>query len=253
MRTLSSARLTGYKNQMPAGSSTHDVLAYYLWNMALCSALYASLNSLEIALRNNIQAAFSTRYRNERWFDSGRVGLTPKQEGDISQAKKNLFDRGYHDDSSKEYTGRLIAELNFTFWVILFNDVFEPRVWDGGGNLLGSVFRYRPPRPAKGSPPYSRRKISVSLNRILNLRNRAFHHEPVWKWKAPPINDLKAQYAEIIEILGLLDQPWIETMRCLEHMPFDQLFDRGHTPYLQHINAIIPVLYPFESDEDTGY
>lgn len=230
---------------MPPHSSTHDVIAHYLWNMALCSALYAPLHSLEVALRNNLHAAATARYGgNERWFDSTKPHLTSKQRDDIVKAKAYLSGRGFADDGTTEYVGRIIAELNFSFWVIFFNGSFEPHFWDSANLMLQAVFRYLPPPPAQGSPRFTRKKLSGSLNRTLDLRNRIFHHEPIWRWHEGPIDNLKEQYEEMMQILACLDRPWRETIRCLEPMPFHQLFDAGPSPYLQHIHTIIPILYP---------
>ena len=46
-----------------------DILACYLWNLALCEALYPCLQGLEaVALRNSINIAATETFGNHHWL-----------------------------------------------------------------------------------------------------------------------------------------------------------------------------------------
>ena len=55
---LARVRLSTYR---PAGGTDEEMLVNYLWNMALCEALYPCLNTLEVSLRNGLHHAASIR------------------------------------------------------------------------------------------------------------------------------------------------------------------------------------------------
>lgn len=70
--------------------------------------------------------------------------------------------------------GRIIAELNFRFWTSMLDKRYE------------QVLR---PQLIKTAFPYMQRKIrtrkvlSQQFHKIRQLRNRIFHHKPIWHWQ----------------------------------------------------------------------
>lgn len=70
----------------------------------------------------------------------------------------------------------MLAELTFGFWTSLFNVQFQAVLWKD----LRLVFA-RCPKPQR-----QRHNISAALNRIRDLRNRIFHHEPLL-WLIPTL------------------------------------------------------------------
>jgi hypothetical protein len=42
--------------------------------------------------------------------------------------------------------------------------------------------------------------MSARLNRLRRLRNRVFHHEPIWYWR-----DLSQQHQKVIEVIGWIN------------------------------------------------
>lgn len=160
---LSRDRLEAYR---PTGASDLEMITNYFWNIDLAEALVPSLHAVEIAVRNSMNAALTAQYGTDMWFytpgllESGQVSqlggairaLTPKQPF---------------------LAGRLVAELNFGFWVTLLSGPYEQRMWQPGGYaLLKAVFPH-----ATG---VSRKQVHTRLNDIRELRNRVFHHEPLW-------------------------------------------------------------------------
>ena len=91
----------------------------------------------------------------------------------------------------KQHANKIVGELNFGFWVSMFNKDNETVLW----NTLEKAF----PKLPKSNR--QRTFISPKLNKIRVLRNRAFHHEPIL-WMH---NDLDELYKIGIELIEYID------------------------------------------------
>lgn len=103
----------------------------------------------------------------------------------VASAKQKLAEVGKPLEAD-----RIVAELNFGFWSNLLNRPYEQQqvLWP---TLLRAVFPYAPAR-FRNRPALSRR-----FNEIRQLRNRIFHHEPIWDTP-----NLLQSHANIIEAIG---------------------------------------------------
>ena len=119
--SISSHRLDSYRQ---AGQSDFDVIASYLWNMALCEALYPSLQALEVTLRNSIHAAAVRRYNSDFWFDLPGCNLHQSQQNNVDYAKQELQKKNKPLEAP-----RIVAELTFGFWTSLLNSYYEQKLW----------------------------------------------------------------------------------------------------------------------------
>ena len=105
--------------------------------------------------------------------------------------------------------GRLIAELNFGFWTYLFDADYgyrspnDHRLWP---RLLGQVFPHLP-----AAIPRQRDVIQKKLTRIRELRNRAFHHEPIWKYP-----DLQQRYNEAVDLINWISPAVAKTVAAMD-------------------------------------
>lgn len=247
---LSRARLDAYARRIPQPADKVDVLAYYLWNTALGQALYAPIQVLEVAIRNSLHTAASGIYGTDRWFDDPHgPRLEPWQRNAVADAVSRLtrLDRRRLQTPTPPppATGRVIAELHFGFWVGLFNDQYDPAVhplWRG--NLLIKTFPAIPPdEPARTRNRRlyrNRRVLSVKLNRVLRLRNRISHHEPIWYWRDPPIANLGEQHNEILELLGWIEPVLRDTAALLDDFP--AVYGHGPAPYRAKLDTFIATL-----------
>lgn len=179
----SSARVDSYK----IGRSEIDALAFYVWNIALSEALYPLLQNLEIGLRNRLNDAMSNSYSDDWWFRDTAIVRDLAARQRVIEAERRIEENGKNVTPS-----RVVSELNFGFWTGLFSTQYEPVIW-------------RRPNLLKAAMPYMSsliRKRSLLARRfgeIRQLRNRIFHHEPIWHL------DLSAEHANIMEALGWLD------------------------------------------------
>jgi CRISPR-associated endonuclease Cas1 len=173
---LSPERLDAYRQD---GAAPAITLARYLWNMALCEALYSPLQIAEIALRNALHGCLSTRFGGAGWYDV-IASLPVWQQRQLSEARQKLL-----AERKLVTPGRMVAELHFGFWTGFFN---KSHAGTGLGHALARLAFAHAPRPERDL-----KKLDARWKRIRDLRNRIFHHERIIHWK-----DLGAQHSSIV-------------------------------------------------------
>ena len=117
---LSETRLASYGQD---DAKEVIILSRYLFNSALSQALYPSLQSIEICLRNTIDHAVSEKYGTD-WLFASSLFLDQRECRRISNAKKSLMNAGL-----PETKGHLVAELSFGFWTSLLDRRYERSLW----------------------------------------------------------------------------------------------------------------------------
>lgn len=197
--SISHERLEAYRREDDDGT----VLTRYLWNTMLSESLYPILQYLEVALRNSIHTSVSTAYNRNDWYNIMPSVLEPQQRDMVLDAMRKLR------DAHKPLTpGRIVAELTFGFWTSLFNRPYEappsgdPRLWP---RLLAPVFPGMPRRIR------TRRTLSRQLNDVRTLRNRVFHHEPIWHYPG-----LARQHDELLNLVRWINPDMYEAIRLLD-------------------------------------
>lgn len=171
--TLSAERLSTYLRL--ASGDRERAMRIYTQNVALGSALYGPLQVLEVALRNAVNDVLSERYGGS-WYNEPRL---------LKRVESEAARRATEKVQKKLTTGRVVAELNFGFWVALFARGYDATLWR---THLHDLFTPKP----------NRRNLHGQLNRLRSLRNRVAHHEPILQ------RDLRTDYEKIIWILGML-------------------------------------------------
>ncbi|MCY3616633.1 MAG: hypothetical protein OXG66_03065 [Acidimicrobiaceae bacterium] len=152
-------------------------LQLYAQNAALGSAFHGPLQALEVTLRNAVHDAMTVT-GGVRWFESPQ--LDQPQQDAVTKAKGKL-DNGM----APHKPGRIVAELSFGFWVALFARRYDESLWR---TTLHQCFDPTPPR----------RPLHDELNRLLALRNRIAHHEPILQ------RNLRGYHDAILWVLGML-------------------------------------------------
>ena len=219
---VSEARLESYR--LP-GDKDVDVLARYLWNIALSEALTPSLQNLEIGLRNALHNTLSDAYNTEFWFDVTPGCLHADEQQKVESAKQSL-----RNDSKVIEPGRVVAELTFGFWTSLLDARYEynpqtsPAHWLWP-RLLRSAFPDMPNSERK------RNNLSRRLNPIRKIRNRVFHYEPIWRW-----GNLLEQYADILETVRWISPELYEMTMLLDR--FSDVFLAGSNAFLDDIKRL---------------
>lgn len=193
---LSGDRLDAYRR--PGDASGLDAIARYLWNVALCEALYPTLDALEVGLRNNLHDELSALY-GPSWFTWPGL-LRPSEAQRVTEVLATL------GRQRKPLTaGRVIAELTFGFWTSLCDRAYERPLWQ-------PLWRRRTVLPHLPRRYRTRQHVSAHLNGIRLLRNRVFHYEPVWHW-----GDLAQRHQDILVAIS-----WVSPILAAIVAPLDR-------------------------------
>lgn len=212
-RAISSSRLGPYQQE---GADEFQTFGLYLWNIELCQNLYPALNILEIALRNSIHNAAAEAFDDEYWFLSRLAG---PEKSRVDAAVQSLRNQG-----PVQSPGEILALLTLGFWVSLFNSRYEKNLWP----LL-----LRPAFPEMPRELRTRQHIFDRLDAIRKLRNRVFHHEPVWNSPA-----LLQRHAEIIRFIGWISPPMLLLAELVD--AFGGGYTRGAQHYAAQLRARLP-------------
>jgi hypothetical protein len=219
---LSSERLSAYA--VAQGGAAPDpcaTLARYLLNMALCESLYSPLQLCEIALRNAIHRHGSALMSRPDWYDDPRFVLTPWAADEVTKAKSKI------SKTRKPITsGRVVAELQFGFWISLFEAHYEQRT-----PFLPGAFKAVFPHLPKSL--HKRRDRKGDLDKIRQLRNRVFHHERIVHW-----NDLDAQHQLILDVISWVSPEARQMADALDR--FTSIRRAGLKPWIDKLRSHWP-------------
>ena len=105
---------------------------------------------------------------------------------------------------------RIIAELTFGFWTSLLDRRYE-RLWH---QIIRTTFPHMP------RTNRTRQNLSSRFNKIRNLRNRVFHHEPIWYWQ-----DLQQQHQDMLEALSWMSPEMKELVMTVDR--FETTYNDG--------------------------
>lgn len=141
----------------------------YLWNVQLAEALYCSLSAVEIALRNALHDTLARQVGTPTWYNQ-RGLLERNRLTAVRRAEKRVQD--YGDLVTPD---RVISQLTFDYWVTILSRNYSVRLWQGQNAApLKNAFMRIPKNMRQ------RQTIHQHCNGIRELRNRAFHHDPLF-------------------------------------------------------------------------
>lgn len=207
-RVLSTPRLEAYR--LSPSDTPRDLIGRYRWNVALSMSLYAPLGYLEVAFRNSLHEALTAFWGTPAWYDLTPAWLSSHEQGAINAAKLELGRRKATLDP-----GRLVAELSFGFWTSLLSRGYEQVIWP---RLLKPVFPHMPRRER------TRKHVAERMHQVRKLRNRVFHHEPIWRW-----TDLPHRYAALGETIDWFE-PALSRILPDAHT-FNEVHAKGPTAF----------------------
>lgn len=180
-KSLSKARFGSYRL---AGSTDHDALCKYVWNLLLCESLYPGFQILEVSFRNSIHNQLSIHTKDSNWLSSEIAFLYDDEKEAIQKSKASISER------QKVLTEDvLVAEMGFGFWTSLLDSRYET-MWP---KIIKGVFPHMP------NTFRTRKDASRLMNTVRRLRNAALHHHSIWHW-----NDLKEQHQKMQTLIGYI-------------------------------------------------
>jgi Abi-like protein len=189
---LSHERLTAYFAQ--SRGDRWVAIRLYERNTELSEALYGVVQGLEVTLRNAIHNALTVQFGRADWYEICQ--LQDSERNTIDDAKRQILER-----PAIVSPGRIVAELNFSFWVRLFAHNYEQSLW------LKSLYRIFPIK-------VRRKQVHDRLVHLKTLRNRIAHHERIIYKR-----DLEKDYADLMETIGWISphvRNWIQQTNCFQ-------------------------------------
>lgn len=167
-----------------AGFDEDRALRLYVWNAIIGEAFHLPIQAAEVGLRNRISNALSQLYGADWWKDPAFIHLLQgdrERLNDIETARRRIQRRG-----SSLVTGQVVATLSFGFWVGMLQPRYNIDVWS---RQLRTAFSSLPPGK-------SRYDLADSAKRVADLRNRIWHHEPIFRM------NLMDEFSAVMELLA---------------------------------------------------
>jgi hypothetical protein len=199
---LSASRLRTYRTALThqvSGLTTADTVKSYFLLNDISQHFFVPLQLVEVVLRNRINDHIINFKRKSHWYDS--VPATVKAKDAVTKAK-DLAQAEVKTPTADD----VVCRLTFGFWANLLDKPHRDTtsadhfLWDQ--HSFKKVF------------PGAERSVSIGvacvrLIALNTLRNRLFHHEPIWKSKQvtsleSAIKTVEAQYEDLLEVLRWL-------------------------------------------------
>ncbi len=200
-KAISPARLSTY--QIASGGSTADAICLYYWNIALGQSLHLPIQSVEVSLRNTISDSIESLF-GQRWYSAIKFELilTPWAKKTLRETVQKKV-KNNRRNNKPVTAGDVIANLTFGFWRELLKSHYDPHIWN---KKLSVAFPHLPLRK-------SNQDVYKSVDKIIKLRNRISHHEPIIKGRLIPL------YNSMLDTIGWIcpdTRDWVE-----HHCDFD--------------------------------
>ena len=167
---LSTERLGTYTRTAGMVDTKH-ALALYAWNAQISGAFMLPQQVCEVAVRNAASEVICAVYGPQWPWALGFERSLPDPQSGFSMRKELISARA---KARVGNTNTVIPELKFAFWVRLFTQRFDSRLW------LAHLRNSFPGMPAGLTVQQCRQKIYDELDGVRGIRNRIAHHEPIF-------------------------------------------------------------------------
>ncbi len=174
MASLSAARLGRYLRD--SGGNRPSALRLYDWNVRLSQSLYVRLQIWEITLRNRMNAFLCDKFGMD-W--PHRPVLSQLRKSDLDRLRTSVLRQKRRRGLDLPTTDMIVADLSAGFWVAMFAQRYS-RMFGWPDNLQ-KVFPY--------SRSHTRHQIFELNGRVLEIRNRVAHHEPIYHLDLTRLDD----------------------------------------------------------------
>ena len=177
--SLSNDRLGTYLTA--AGFDRDRALRLYIWNAQIGEAFHLPVQGVEVGLRNCVNAALTRGFGPSWWSEASFHDIISRErENDLTTAFRRIQNR-----NRPLIVGQVVANLSFGFWVGMLRGRYTPALWS-------SHFRLGFPNLPTD---VKRERVASSAKRTADLRNRIWHHEPIFRM------NLSDEYRSVLEIL----------------------------------------------------
>ncbi len=218
---LSTPRLQPYLSAV--GDRRDSAIEIYQLNLQLCASLYPSLHLFEIVFRNQIHSALEKEYQTGQdgryWYDRPDL-LKDLEVNSVEEAKKKTRERFKDPHKVADIDlppRRIISELSFGFWTSLIaSKKYQPKIFN---KCVKTIFPYASNRERSFHSITTYLKDSTS-----RLRNRIFHHEPIWK----PRYKVREKHEHLCRLLGWMNPEILAWLQTYDRFPavYKDMVDR---------------------------
>ena len=165
--SLSQARFARYLRS--AGGDEFMALELYRWNTLIAQSLYVYLQCWEITFRNRVDSLLRWKYGPKWPYDDARAirNLTKGEKRRLSDTKARQSQQRM---LTQVPTDAIVADLSAGFWVSLLSSSHE----------ISLTWHHNIRRVFPHDVLLSREVTHQMSERILTLRNRIAHHEPIF-------------------------------------------------------------------------
>lgn len=197
LNELARPRLATYLAPLGYVQTKDSTKAHFLLN-DISQHFYVPLQLIEIVLRNKINQHASQALKRDDWYDL--LPATKTSQDMVIEAKRL---------AGAEVTGRpithddIVCRLMFGFWAYMLDTPYRNTA--DAQRFIWSQHDFK--RVFDGAPAgVTIGIVMLRLKNLNDLRNRLFHHEPIWRSpKAQSIDGaidvLKHKYEDMIEVL----------------------------------------------------
>lgn len=237
--SLSTARLGAFR--AADDEANEIVLGRYLWNVGLAEAFYPTIHFLEVQVRNTFHGGIAM-LAGPQWFDMADLLVNENARAEIAEAKRRIAGAGHVVDPP-----RVIAALNIGFWAGLCNREYEQGPSSPAAQLPLWPILMKHIGPLLPHDLRTRAALSEFLGRARIIRNRAYHHEPLWKGvrdRHGNLVPLSVDHARMQQVIDALNSHGASLHRICDR--FGDVFDCGPGPWIQDVrdlceqNGLVP-------------
>lgn len=183
--SLSQARFARYLAS--AGGDDASAIELYEWNTLMAQSLYVYLQCWEITFRNKVDSFLRWKY-GQAWPYDHKRALRSMTNDEKRRLKETIQRQSQQRKQTVVSTDAIVADLSAGFWVALLSSAYKiPYSWQ---NNLRRVF--------PNDPKLDRDTAHSISVKILKLRNRIAHHEPIYELP------LSHTYAELQRIVSAM-------------------------------------------------
>lgn len=131
---VSAPRLQRYRD---AAANDLEIVTLYCWNIQLAEALMPPLAILEVTLRNAVHNTLTAFAGTDYWFKS--ILHQQKYNNILELINRITRRQGYPPTS-----GKVISEITFGFWPLMFAKAYNSLWWSRPNPMLANIIPNHP-------------------------------------------------------------------------------------------------------------
>ena len=191
-----------------AGDVALEALARVAWNTALAEALTPVLQAVEVSLRNWMDRAIVTHLQklqhahSDDWLRHKPYFMVPA-DAELAKEAADKLEKQVNDGNRTTFShDDMVATTSFALWCNMLRS----------NNVWSALSSYKQGRLTKGYP--DRHALHKAVDDIRNLRNRAYHLEPIFA--QANIADI---HTSALSLLQILDPRFAQIVSCIDRFP----------------------------------